>query len=203
MVSICRRLDGLPLAIELAAARLPSLSLSGLADRLDQRFRLLTGGSRTAPERQQTLEAAVDWSYSLLHGAEQLLLGRLSVFAEGFDLDAAEAVCGFGDIEVEPARDIIMHATRLDPDNPWAKFAARSIEKTGGQKPNMLPNLGGSLPNEVFTDILGMPTVWVPHSYAACSQHAPNEHLLAPVARDGLRLMTGLFWDLGAEGRPR
>ncbi len=77
-----------------------------------------------------------------------------------------------------------------------------SIEKTGGQKPNMLPNLGGSLPNEVFTDILGMPTVWVPHSYAACSQHAPNEHLLAPVARDGLRLMTGMFWDLGAEGRP-
>jgi len=99
VVSICQRLDGLPLAIELAAARLRSLSLRGLADRLDQRFRLLTGGSRTAPERQQTLEATVDWSYSLLHGAEQLLLGRLSVFAEGFDLDAAEAVCGFGDIE--------------------------------------------------------------------------------------------------------
>ena len=88
------------------------------------------------------------------------------------------------------------------PRIPWAKFAAASIEKTGGQKPNMLPNLGGSLPNEVFTDILGMPTVWVPHSYAACSQHAPNEHLLAPVVRDGLRLMTGLFWDLGAQGRP-
>ena len=66
----------------------------------------------------------------------------------------------------------------------------------------MLPNLGGSLPNEVFTDILGLPTVWVPHSYAACSQHAPNEHLLAPVVRDGLRLMTGLFWDLGTQGRP-
>ena len=99
VVSICARLDGLPLAIELAAARLRSLSLRGLADRLDQRFRLLTGGSRTAPARQQTLEATVDWSYSLLHGAEQLLLGRLSVFAETFDLDAAEAVCGFGDIE--------------------------------------------------------------------------------------------------------
>jgi hypothetical protein len=76
-----------------------------------------------------------------------------------------------------------MHATRLDPENPWAKFVARSIEKTAGQKPHMLPNLGGSLPNEVFTDILGMPTVWVPHSYAACSQHAPNEHLLARRAR--------------------
>jgi len=84
------------------------------------------------------------------------------------------------------------------PDNPWAKFAAASIEKTGGQQPNMLPNLGGSLPNEVFTDILGMPTVWVPHSYAACSQHAPQR---APAgaggARLGLRLMTGIFWDVG------
>jgi predicted ATPase/class 3 adenylate cyclase len=98
VVSICRRLDGLPLAIELAAARLRSLSLRDLADRLDQRFRLLTEGSRTAPARQQTLRAAVDWSYSLLHGAEQSLLRRLSVFSEGFDLDAAEAVCGFGGI---------------------------------------------------------------------------------------------------------
>ena len=100
VVSICARLDGLPLAIELAAARLRSLSLRALADRLDQRFSLLTGGSRTAPARQQTLEATVGWSYSLLHGAEQLLLRRLSVFAESFDLDAAEAACGFGDIEV-------------------------------------------------------------------------------------------------------
>jgi len=85
VVSICARLDGLPLAIELAAARLRWLSLSGLADRLDQRFRLLTGGSRTALARQQTLRATIDWSYSLLHGAEQLLLRRLSVFAESFD----------------------------------------------------------------------------------------------------------------------
>ena len=71
VVSICRRLDGLPLAIELAAARLRSLSLRGLADRLDQRFRLLTGGSRTGLPRQQTLRATVEWSYWLLHGAEQ------------------------------------------------------------------------------------------------------------------------------------
>jgi predicted ATPase/class 3 adenylate cyclase len=99
VVSICARLDGMPLAIELAAARLRSLSLDALHDRLDQRFRLLTGGSRTAPDRQQTLEATVDWSYSLLNGAEQLLLRRLPVFAESFDLDAAEAVCGFGAIE--------------------------------------------------------------------------------------------------------
>ena len=100
VVSVCRRLDGMPLAIELAAARLRSMSLAELHDRLDQRFRLLTGGSRTALERQQTLRATVGWSYSLLAGAEQVLLGRLSVFAGGFGLDAAEAVCGSGGLDV-------------------------------------------------------------------------------------------------------
>ena len=98
VVSICRRLDGMPLAIELAAARVRSMSLSDLCDRLDDRFALLTGGSRTALPRQQTLRATVDWSYSLLNPADQMLLGRLSVFAGSFDLAAAEAVCGFGDI---------------------------------------------------------------------------------------------------------
>ena len=100
VVSVCRQLDGMPLAIELAAARLRSLSLSSLGDRLDQRFRLLTGGSRTALERQQTLRATVDWSYSLLTSAEQVLLARLSVFAGSFDLDPAEAVCGFAGIDM-------------------------------------------------------------------------------------------------------
>ena len=100
VVSVCRRLDGMPLAIELAAARLRSMSLAELHDRLDQRFRLLTGGSRTALERQQTLRATVAWSYALLTGAEQLLLRRLSVFAGGFDLAAAEAVCGSGGLDV-------------------------------------------------------------------------------------------------------
>jgi predicted ATPase len=107
VVSICRRLDGMPLAIELAAARLRSLSLAGLHDRLDQRFRLLTGGSRSAMPRQQTLRATVDWSYSLLNGPEQVLLRRLSVFAEGFDLEAAEEVCGLDDIEVFDITDLL------------------------------------------------------------------------------------------------
>ena len=107
VVSICAQLDGLPLAIELATARLRSLSLSDLHDRLGQRFRLLTSGSRTASERQQTLRATIDWSYALLHGAEQSLLKRLSVFAEGFDLDAAEAVCGFGDIDAVDVTDLL------------------------------------------------------------------------------------------------
>jgi hypothetical protein len=66
----------------------------------------------------------------------------------------------------------------------------------------VLPSLGGTLPNDIFADDLGLPTIWVPHSYTGCSQHAPNEHLLAPVAREALRLMTGLFWDLGERGTP-
>ncbi|MGA1287687.1 MAG: M20 peptidase family dipeptidase, partial [Rubrivivax sp.] len=77
------------------------------------------------------------------------------------------------------------------------RFTLDSLQRTGGIAPVLLPNLGGSLPNDVFADGLGLPTVWIPHSYPACSQHAPNEHLLAPVVRQGLELMTGLFWDLG------
>ncbi len=91
---ICRRLDGLPLAIELAAARLRMLTPRQIADRLDDRFRLLTGGSRTVLPRQQTLRAVVDWSWDLLDEDERDVLGRLSVFAGGCDLPAAEAVCG-------------------------------------------------------------------------------------------------------------
>ncbi|MGW0290502.1 BTAD domain-containing putative transcriptional regulator [Streptomyces tuirus] len=91
---ICRRLDGLPLAIELAAARLRMLTPRQIADRLDDRFRLLTSGSRTVLPRQQTLRAVVDWSWDLLDEEERDVLRRLSVFAGGCDLPAAEAVCG-------------------------------------------------------------------------------------------------------------
>ncbi|MEH6379138.1 AfsR/SARP family transcriptional regulator, partial [Streptomyces sp. KLMMK] len=93
---ICRRLDGLPLAIELAAARLRLLGPRTLADRLDDRFRLLTSGSRTVLPRQQTLRAVVDWSWDLLDGPERAVLRRLSVFSGGCDLAAAEEVCSDG-----------------------------------------------------------------------------------------------------------
>ena len=110
---------------------------------------------------------------------------------------------GFGQVKVTPSREEVMTATRLDPDSPWVKWAIASIARTTGKKPAILPNLGGSLPNEVFAETLGLPTVWIPHSYSACSQHAPNEHMLAPIAREGLQIMAGLFWDLGnPEGRP-
>jgi acetylornithine deacetylase/succinyl-diaminopimelate desuccinylase-like protein len=104
---------------------------------------------------------------------------------------------GFGMVTVTPAREGFFPATRLDPEHPWVRWAQQSIARTAGAKPAILPNLGGSLPNDVFAETLGLPTVWVPHSYPGCSQHAPDEHLLASVARDGLRIMTGLFWDLG------
>ena len=107
------------------------------------------------------------------------------------------AAHGFGDVQVGEA--VTMAATRLDPDNAWVRFAQQSIERTTGAPPVLLPNLGGSLPNDVFADLLGLPTVWVPHSYPACSQHAPDEHLLAPVAREALQIMAGLWWDLGEQ----
>ena len=104
---------------------------------------------------------------------------------------------GFRTVDLRKGDMEPMAATRLDPEHPWAKWAARSIEETTGARPAILPNLGGSLPNDCFADVLGLPTIWVPHSYPACSQHAPNEHMLADVARQGLLIMTGLFWDLG------
>jgi predicted ATPase/class 3 adenylate cyclase/DNA-binding CsgD family transcriptional regulator len=94
VAEICRRLDGMPLAIELAAARVRALSLTEIVDSLHDRFRLLTGGSRTVVRRQQTLRASVDWSHALLTDTERILFRRLAVFLGGFDLDAAQAVTG-------------------------------------------------------------------------------------------------------------
>lgn len=103
VAEICRRLDGIPLAIELAAARVKVLSLPSLAKRLDERFKVLTGGNRTALPRQRTLTALIDWSYGLLEWKEQTLFRRLGVFAGGFSFDAAATVCsgdGVGDDEL-------------------------------------------------------------------------------------------------------
>ena len=115
LAQICRRLDGIPLALELAAARVKALSLEQIAARLDDRFQLLTGGSRTALPRQQTLRALIDWSYSLLSEPERLLCRRLAVFAGGWTLEAAEAVCGDKDegwalrVKDEKTPDVLLH----------------------------------------------------------------------------------------------
>jgi predicted ATPase/class 3 adenylate cyclase len=107
VASVCRRLDGIPLALELAAARLSSMSLQQVSDRLDQRFRLLTGGSRNAMPRQQTLQATVDWSFGLLTEPERDVLRRLSVFAGGFELEAAEMLCAADSVDAFDLLDLL------------------------------------------------------------------------------------------------
>jgi predicted ATPase/class 3 adenylate cyclase len=107
VAQICHRLDGIPLAIELAAARVKVLPVEKIAERLDDRFRLLTGGSRTALPRQQTLRALIDWSYDLLAEPERILLRRLSVFAGGWTMEAAESVCAGDDIDTWDVLDLL------------------------------------------------------------------------------------------------
>ena len=109
---------------------------------------------------------------------------------------------GFPMVQIARGRDDVMKATRLDPEHPWARWAATSIAKTTNTKPAVLPNVGGSLPNDIFSEGLGLPTIWVPHSYPGCSQHAPNEHFPTALAREALGIMAGLYWDLGEPGTP-
>ena len=106
VASVCRRLDGIPLALELAAARLSTMALADLHERLDERFRLLTGGSRNSLPRQQTLGATVAWSYGLLSEPERAVLRRIAVFVDGFELDAAEAICQ-GVVDAAEVADVI------------------------------------------------------------------------------------------------
>jgi acetylornithine deacetylase/succinyl-diaminopimelate desuccinylase-like protein len=110
---------------------------------------------------------------------------------------------GFPMVAVEPTGEDMFHATRIDPEDPWVHWAAASIARTSGKKPAVLPNVGGALPNDIFTDVLGLRTIWVPHSYPGCSQHAPNEHLPPQLLREALAIMTGLYWDLGAGTTPK
>jgi acetylornithine deacetylase/succinyl-diaminopimelate desuccinylase-like protein len=102
---------------------------------------------------------------------------------------------GFPMVEVGAAQRF--GASRTDFDSPWIEWTAESIRKTAGKSPAVLPNFGGSLPNDVFSDTLGLPTLWVPHSYPGCCQHAPDEHILLSVTEEALGIMAGLFWDLG------
>jgi predicted ATPase len=109
VAQICFRLDGLPLALELAAARLGALAPAAIAERLDDRFRLLRAGNRAAPMRQQTLEATLAWSHELLAPDERILFRRLSAFSESFDLEAAEAVCAGERLAAEDVADVLAH----------------------------------------------------------------------------------------------
>ena len=174
---ICRRLDGLPLAVELAAARLRSLTLATLAERLDDRFRLLTVGARTALPRQQTLRAVVDWSYDLLFEDERRLFARLSVFVGGCDLDAAEAVCADDQV---PAGEILDVLSRLvDKSLVTAPDAGRDAR------------------------FIQLQTLWQygrdrldesGEAGAMCARHAAYYRQMAEEAHEGLRGATGPMW---------
>ena len=174
---ICRRLDGLPLAVELAAARLRSLTLATLAERLDDRFRLLTVGARTALPRQQTLRAVVDWSYDLLFEDERRLFARLSVFVGGCGLDAAEAVCADDQV---PAGEVLDVLSRLVDKSLVAA-----------------PNTGRD------ARFIQLQTLW---EYgrdrlgesgevdAVCARHGAYYRQMAEDAHEGLRGATGPMW---------
>jgi acetylornithine deacetylase/succinyl-diaminopimelate desuccinylase-like protein len=110
---------------------------------------------------------------------------------------------GFEMVKVVPppaANDGRFSATRTEPDHPWVQFAVQSLQRSANAKPAVIPQMGGSICNDVFTDILGIPTVWVPHSYPSCSAHAPDEHILMSTVRSALSFMAGLYWDIG-QGR--
>jgi predicted ATPase/DNA-binding SARP family transcriptional activator len=174
---ICRRLDGLPLAVELAAARLRSLTVATLSERLDDRFRLLTVGARTARPRQQTLRAVVDWSYDLLFEDERRLFARLSVFAGGCDLDAAEAVCADDQV---PAGEVLDVLSRLvDKSLVTAPDAGRDAR------------------------FIQLQTLWrygrdrldeSGEVDAMCARHAAYYRQMAQEAHEGLRGATGPRW---------
>ncbi len=112
-------------------------------------------------------------------------------------LDAA----GLSLVAIEKA-GVRMAASRTDPAHPWVRWAVASMERTLGKHVQVIPNASGGLPGDVFVDHLSLPLVWVPHSYNGCNQHGPDEHLLAPVAREAVRAFAGLWWDLGEAGVP-
>ncbi len=112
---------------------------------------------------------------------------------------------GFEAVEIAPPPEgnaAGFEASRTDPEDPWAKWVASAVQRTTAEAPAMLPNSGGSICNDVFRDVLGIPTVWIPLSYPGCSQHAPDEHLLLTITRDGMEIITGLYWDLGSPETP-
>ena len=109
---------------------------------------------------------------------------------------------GFGQVRIDNA-GIRMAASRTDPAHPWVRWAVASMEASLSRRVQVIPNSSGGLPGDVFVDLLGVPLVWIPHSYNGCKQHGPDEHLLTAPAREGMAAFAGLWWDLGEAGTPR
>src|SRR5438270_665185 len=147
----------------------------------------------------------VDKPANAIPGQARAVLQLRFVVGTKFDqvVDAVRAHLhehGFPMVEVSATQSFV--ASRTDFETPWIKWTADSIRETTGKPTAVLPNFGGSLPNDVFSDTLGLPTVWGPHSYPGCSEHAPDEHILLDLTEEALGIMAGLFWDLGEMPRP-
>lgn len=110
---------------------------------------------------------------------------------------------GFGMVEISAVQGNFFPAWRTDPENHWVDWTVNSVARTTGTSPLVVPNSSGGLPSELFGRSLGCPILWIPHSYGGCRQHGPDEHVLTSITREGLSIMTGVFWDLGdPQGRP-
>jgi acetylornithine deacetylase/succinyl-diaminopimelate desuccinylase-like protein len=109
---------------------------------------------------------------------------------------------GFPEVRIENGY-VRMAASRTPPNHPWVRWARESMERSLGRRVQVIPNSSGGLPGDVFVDHLGVPLVWVPHSYNGCKQHGPDEHLLIAPAREGILAFAGMWWDLGEAGTPQ
>ena len=170
VAELVARLEGIPLALELAAARIRALSVADINSRLHDRYKLLTGGSRVLQQRQQTLRALVDWSYELLTPEEQIVLDRLSVFVGGFDLAAAEAVCGLAPLAAEDVLDLLQSLIE--------KSLVMLVERDEGARYLMLDTI-----REFVREKLAQRD----DAAAVAARHCDHYFALAKAARDGLR----------------
>ena len=174
VAELVARLEGIPLALELAAARVRALSVADINKRLGDRYKVLTGGSRVLQERQQTLRALVDWSYELLGSEEQLVFKRLAVFAGGFDLAAAEAVCGADPLDTMDVMDLLQSMV----EKSLVMMEERD-EVEGGTRYRMLETLRDYAHEKLLTDADDAP--------ATDARHAQHYFVVAKHVRDGLQ----------------
>ena len=198
VIEVCRRLDGVPLALELAAVWMRTLSLAQIIDRLEDRFRLLTGGRPAGPARQQALDAAIGWSYDLCSPAERMLWERLSVFAGGFDLEAVEEVCSGDGVPRDDVLDliaglvnksIITRTMATDHTVAWYDMLTHDVSvrrpaarrgrpdpRVRAPAPRLLPDAGGSLGGGLLQPAAGR----LVHPDAARARQPPGRPRLLP-----------------------
>ena len=191
VAELVARLEGIPLALELAAARVRALGVADINQRLADRYKLLTGGSRVLQERQQTLRALVDWSYELLRADEQQLLRRLAVFAGGFDLEAAEAVCGAAPLDRLDRLDRLDSLEIMDLLASLVEKSLVMMEDLGGNaRYRMLQTLRDYAQDKLAAD---------PDAAAIAARHCEHYFVVAKRVRDGLRGADSVRWAEQAE----